>query len=171
MVTLPCHAIASPVTSAVRKAEEVSGFPIRRPRPATSAHHFLLKRPPSGKSRMCLSRRHLFVHAGIDGPRGPDKGGKEPQVDWDSAWTTFRGEKKKKKMNGNNNILGFMDDYVSRTPPQSPKFRGGDTDPLRRTENLALDFWTNPKFTYAGIGVLVSLFVYMVVIIGPPPSR
>ena len=104
---------------------------------------------------------------------GPGPSGKEPQVDWDSAWSSFRGERKekKKKKDGKKSILGFMDDYVSRSPPQPPKFGGGETDPLRKTENQALDIWTNPKFTYAGIGVLVSLFVYMVVIIGPPPSR
>lgn len=87
-------------------------------------------------------------------------------IDWDSAWSSYR---KPKKASGNPFKLD-MDKYVSRRPTRSDYPLSEEVDPLRKSERSALGVWTDPRFTYAGIGVIVGLFVYMVIIIGPPPS-
>lgn len=97
--------------------------------------------------------------------------GKKGSVDWDKAWESFP---KPKKQNPWTNLLKSlnidMEQYVNRRPTHSNFPLSEETDPMRKTERKALDAWTDPKFTLAGVGVVVGLFVYMVVIVGPPPS-
>lgn len=45
-----------------------------------------------------------------------------------------------------------------------------EVDAVKRTERAALDAWTDTRFTYAGFGAVALLFVYMAVIVGPPPA-
>eukprot|EP00246_Nothoceros_aenigmaticus_P016006 TRINITY_DN6996_c0_g1_i1.p1 TRINITY_DN6996_c0_g1~~TRINITY_DN6996_c0_g1_i1.p1 ORF type:complete len:152 (-),score=8.33 TRINITY_DN6996_c0_g1_i1:197-652(-) len=89
-----------------------------------------------------------------------------PSVDWDSAWSTYRRPRK----SGSNPFGIDMEKYVSRRPTRSDYPLSEEVDPLRKTERSALGVWTDPRFTYAGFGVLLGLFVYMVIIVGPPPS-
>jgi hypothetical protein len=109
-----------------------------------------------------------------NGPEFDDKDkneGKKGSVDWDKAWESFP---KPKKQNPWTNLLKSlnidMEQYVNRRPTHSNFPLSEETDPMRKTERKALDAWTDPKFTLAGVGVVVGLFVYMVVIVGPPPS-
>ena len=88
-------------------------------------------------------------------------------MDWDKAWSSYRRSKNKKS------FLSMFDaeQYVSRSPRKSDYPSLKETDPLKRTERSTLDFWTDPRFTMAGFGVIFTLFIYMVVIIGAPPPK
>lgn len=66
-------------------------------------------------------------------------------------------------------LFGQMEQYVSRDP-RSEYPLSEEVDPLKLTEKRVLNVWTDTRFTYAGFGVLAGLFVYMVVLVGPPPS-
>jgi hypothetical protein len=90
-------------------------------------------------------------------------------VDWDKAWASYRQSKKKKKP-----FLSMFDaeQYVSRSPRNGTGYPSSEEiDPVKRTERSTLDFWTDPRFTMAGFGIIFSLFIYMVVIIGAPPPK
>ncbi|BBM98309.1 hypothetical protein MPTK1_1g12480 [Marchantia polymorpha subsp. ruderalis] len=97
------------------------------------------------------------------GPR-KDQGGQK--VDWDKAWTKFSSPEKKKSF-----LNIDMEQYVSRRPEHSNYPLSEEVDPMRKSEKSALGFWTTPQFTYVMAGVIVGLFIYMVIIVGPPPSR
>lgn len=88
----------------------------------------------------------------------------ENDANWDVAWRAFKKQQKK------SGLLSGMEQYVSRSPQMSNYPLSEEVDPLRRTEKVALDVWTHPKFTYAGFGVIMGLFVFMAVIVGPPPA-
>lgn len=64
-----------------------------------------------------------------------------------------------------------MEKYVTRGPQQSNYPLSEEIDPLKRTERATLRFWTDAKFTLAGFGVILGLFIYMVVIVGAPPPK
>lgn len=106
-----------------------------------------------------------------DPDRGPENGfdqGKDEKqsVDWDKAWSNFS---KKKKWSFFS--MFDMDKYVTRAPQNREYPLSEETDPFKRTERATLRFWTDPKFTLAGFGVIVGLFIYMVVIVGAPPPK
>ncbi|KAJ7533417.1 hypothetical protein O6H91_13G047900 [Diphasiastrum complanatum] len=63
-----------------------------------------------------------------------------------------------------------MEQYVSRKPTRSNYPLSEEVSSFKKIEKKALDPWTDLKFTYAGVGVIVGLFVYMVIIVGPPPT-
>ena len=96
--------------------------------------------------------------------------GKKRSVDWDKAWESFPKPKKRNRFSIQSLFNLDMEKYVNRRPTHSRFPLSEETDPMRKTERAALDFWTDPKFTLAGVGVVVGLFVYMVVIVGPPPA-
>lgn len=87
-------------------------------------------------------------------------------MDWDKAWTKFSSPEKKKSF-----LNIDMEQYVSRRPEHSNYPLSEEVDPMRKSEKSALGFWTTPQFTYVMAGVIVGLFIYMVIIVGPPPSR
>ncbi len=96
--------------------------------------------------------------------------GRNDPVDWDKAWSNFPKSKMKESGFSLKSFLKLdMDQYVSRKPNHSKYPLSEEVDPLRRTERGTLNAWTDPKFTVAGFGVIVGLFLYMVVIVGPPP--
>ncbi|CAK9877127.1 unnamed protein product [Sphagnum jensenii] len=120
-----------------------------------------------------LQRLNLSAKVG-DGFDGDDKAehseGKNDPVDWDKAWSNFPKSKMKESGFSLKSFLKLdMDQYVSRKPNHSKYPLSEEVDPLRRTERGTLNAWTDPKFTVAGFGVIVGLFLYMVVIVGPPP--
>lgn len=96
--------------------------------------------------------------------------GEKRSVDWDKAWESFPKPKKRNRFSIQSLFNLDMEKYVNRRPTHSRFPLSEETDPMRKTERAALDFWTDPKFTLAGVGVVVGLFVYMVVIVGPPPA-
>lgn len=110
------------------------------------------------------NERQALVVAASENDKKKPGSGKGPSVDWDNSWKSFKTAQKK-------GPFQFMEKYVSRSPQQSNFPMAEELDPFRRTEKTALNFWTNPKFTYAGFGVIFALFLYMVVIVGPPPSH
>ena len=91
-------------------------------------------------------------------------------VDWDKAWESFPKPKKRNLFNLLSLFNLDMEQYVNRRPTHSNFPLSEETDPMRKTERQALNAWTDSKFTLAGLGVVVGLFVYMVVIVGPPQS-
>lgn len=95
--------------------------------------------------------------------------GEKGPVDWDKAWESFPKPKKRGSFKFDSLFKVDMEKYVNRKPTHSKFPLSEEIDPLRKTERAALDVWTDPKFTLAGVGVVVGLFVYMVVIVGPPP--
>lgn len=66
--------------------------------------------------------------------------------------------------------FAHMEQYVSRSPSRSDYPLAEEVDSVKRTERQALAAWTDTRFTYAGFGMVALLFVYMAVIVGPPPS-
>lgn len=126
----------------------------------------------------CSRRLTSLVRASQNGrPEFDDKNnkneGEKGSVDWDKAWESFPKPKIQSK-NPFKSLLSMfninMEQYVNRRPTHSRFPLSEEVDPTRKTERRALDAWTDPKFTYAGVGVVVGLFVYMVVVVGPPPS-
>ncbi|KAG0615955.1 hypothetical protein M758_5G079300 [Ceratodon purpureus] len=107
------------------------------------------------------------------GPESGDKNkneGEKGSVDWDKAWESFPKPKKQNPFNLFSLFNLDMEQYVNRRPTHSNFPLSEETDPMRKTERQALNAWTDSKFTLAGLGVVVGLFVYMVVVVGPPPS-
>lgn len=92
--------------------------------------------------------------------------GKKQAVDWDKAWSSYRKQKKKPFLS-----MFDMDKYVTRGPQRSDYPLSEEIDPLKVTERSALGFWTDSKFTMAGFGVIMGLFIYMVVIVGAPSPK
>ncbi|KAH7447885.1 hypothetical protein KP509_01G125500 [Ceratopteris richardii] len=88
------------------------------------------------------------------------------KVDWDKAWSSYQQQKKKPFLSSID-----MEKYVTRQPQQKNYPLSEEVDPLKRTERATLTFWTDTKFTVAGFGVLIGLFIYMVVIVGAPPPK
>ncbi|CAI5462837.1 unnamed protein product [Closterium sp. Yama58-4] len=67
-------------------------------------------------------------------------------------------------------LFAHMEQYVSRQPQRADYPLSEEVDPLKVTEKRVLRVWTDQRFTYAGFGVIVGLFVYMVAIVGPPSA-
>jgi hypothetical protein len=122
----------------------------------------------------------------------------KPPSDWDNAWKAYKklsesnsstptsstlmkstisssnsgsGSNSPSSSSGRKKgLFSNMEQYVSRSPSQADYPLSEEIDPLKRSERQLLSAWTNPRFTYAGFGVVAILFVYMAVIVGPPPS-
>lgn len=98
---------------------------------------------------------------------GSDQNKDEKQaVDWDKAWSSYRKKKKQPFLS-----MFDMEKYVTRRPQRSNYPLSEEIDPLKRTERSTLGFWTDSKFTMAGFGIILGLFIYMVVIVGAPPPK
>lgn len=69
------------------------------------------------------------------------------------------------------NPLQKMESYVSRSPQMSDFPMMEEVDSFRRTEKSVLNLWSGQNFTVAGFIILFGLFVYMAVIVGPPPTH
>ncbi|GJP47058.1 hypothetical protein CLOM_g6288 [Closterium sp. NIES-68] len=67
-------------------------------------------------------------------------------------------------------LFSHMEQYVSREPQRADYPLSEEVDPLRVTEKRVLRVWTDARFTYAGFGVIVGLFVYMIAVVGPPSA-
>eukprot|EP00249_Psilotum_nudum_P030620 c43413_g1_i1 orf=47-586(+) len=102
----------------------------------------------------------------VDPDNSPEQNGNEKgSVDWDKAWSRFSKEKR--------SIFSKFDfdKFVTRTPRYPNYPISEEVDPFKRIERSTLRFWTDTKFTIAGFGVIVALFIYMVIIVGAPPSK
>lgn len=109
-----------------------------------------------------------------EGAEDPEsgKGDSKASRDWDSAWKSYSRASGGKK--GKKGLFSFMDNmeqYVTRSPGKSDFPMAEEVNPFKRTEKRALDVWTSPQFTFAGMGVLVALFVYVGIVVGPPPHH
>ncbi|CAI5513390.1 unnamed protein product [Closterium sp. Naga37s-1] len=67
-------------------------------------------------------------------------------------------------------LFAHMEQYVSREPQRMDYPLSEEVDPLKVTEKRVLRVWTDQRFTFAGFGVIVGLFVYMVAVVGPPSA-
>ncbi|KAI5075575.1 hypothetical protein GOP47_0009651 [Adiantum capillus-veneris] len=102
-----------------------------------------------------------------DSDNGSNQSKEDKQkVDWDKAWSSYQERKKKPFWS-----IFDMEKYVTRGPQPSNYPLSEEVDPLKRTERATLRFWTDSKFTMAGFGVIMGLFIYMVVIVGAPPHK
>eukprot|EP00897_Mesotaenium_endlicherianum_P008050 jgi/Mesen1/7273/ME000373S06346 len=132
--------------------------------------------PPAG-------RFPVAVRASAPGdpnkPRGDGKGKAPGGGDWDTAWQAFkttqeqqhqRNQRLQRERRRAQSPLAAMDKFVTRDPVEVKYPLTEEVDPFKRTEKRVLGVWTSTNFTLAGFGVLASLFVYMVIIVGPPPA-
>eukprot|EP00898_Chlorokybus_atmophyticus_P007560 jgi/Chlat1/7805/Chrsp66S07267 len=138
--------------------------------PGLQSRHRCRRRRPILKSQQLSSTRRSVVYSQADREdRQPDEGQGGPGVDWDKAWSSFKGDVSDVKKKTTGFKFPNMEQYVDR-PSAPPRFAKSKQDEARRAEQMALDFWTSKGFTIIGAGILV-LIVVMLFIIGPPPHR
>jgi hypothetical protein len=181
-VTLTMAGITATASSLTERSSSLVIAPVAAPVARYSFGSRRLSRRCNPRHSISIGNRKLLRHlqrlnvsAKVgDGFDGDDKAehseGKNDPVDWDKAWSNFPKSKMKESSFSLKSFLKLdMDQYVSRKPNHSKYPLSEEVDPLRRTERGTLNAWTDPKFTVAGFGVIVGLFLYMVVIVGPPP--